>query len=103
MFVPQQNMASRLSLPRAMAPKNRACWEAAAPATSFERALAYHCGVCTSATRSSSKCPRQRSRKSGAGTRSEEHTSELQSLMRLSYAVFCLKKNTDTEHKALRQ
>src|SRR3546814_2573531 len=29
-----------------------------------------------------------------ASTRSEEHTSELQSLMRISYAVFCLKKNT---------
>src|SRR3546814_4551700 len=28
-----------------------------------------------------------------AGFRSEEHTSELQSLMRISYAVFCLKKN----------
>src|SRR3546814_2952488 len=28
--------------------------------------------------------------------RSEEHTSELQSLMRISYAVFCLKKNTMT-------
>src|SRR3546814_9243637 len=28
--------------------------------------------------------------------RSEEHTSELQSLMRLSYAVFCLKKKTTT-------
>src|SRR3546814_2140512 len=28
--------------------------------------------------------------------RSEEHTSELQSLMRLSYAVFCLKKKTQT-------
>src|SRR3546814_8617880 len=28
----------------------------------------------------------------GAVARSEEHTSELQSLMRLSYAVFCLKK-----------
>src|SRR3546814_1135089 len=28
------------------------------------------------------------------GDRSEEHTSELQSLMRISYAVFCLKKNT---------
>src|SRR3546814_6277398 len=28
------------------------------------------------------------------GARSEEHTSELQSLMRKSYAVFCLKKNT---------
>src|SRR3546814_10498456 len=28
----------------------------------------------------------------GANVRSEEHTSELQSLMRISYAVFCLKK-----------
>src|SRR3546814_8488873 len=28
--------------------------------------------------------------------RSEEHTSELQSLIRISYAVFCLKKNTNT-------
>src|SRR3546814_5753437 len=28
----------------------------------------------------------------GRGRRSEEHTSELQSLMRISYAVFCLKK-----------
>src|SRR3546814_5420298 len=31
--------------------------------------------------------------------RSEEHTSELQSLMRISYAVFCLKKKTSTKHK----
>src|SRR3546814_7630664 len=30
----------------------------------------------------------------GDGVRSEEHTSELQSLMRISYAVFCLKKKT---------
>src|SRR3546814_9824494 len=29
--------------------------------------------------------------------RSEEHTSELQSLMRISYAVFCLKKNKDNK------
>src|SRR3546814_1880814 len=29
----------------------------------------------------------------GADIRSEEHTSELQSLMRISYAVFCFKKN----------
>src|SRR3546814_3932230 len=29
-------------------------------------------------------------------TRSEEHTSELQSLMRISYAVFCLKKKKQT-------
>src|SRR3546814_4439205 len=31
----------------------------------------------------------------GKGSRSEEHTSELQSLMRISYAVFCLKKKTE--------
>src|SRR3546814_4012804 len=30
--------------------------------------------------------------------RSEEHTSELQSLMRISYAVFCLKKKKKTSH-----
>src|SRR3546814_4282575 len=40
------------------------------------------------------------------GPRSEEHTSELQSLMRISYAVFCLKKNirntqTHRTHTAL--
>src|SRR3546814_10382873 len=49
-------------------------------------------------------------RPSAAGTqvqlRSEEHTSELQSLMRISYAVFCLKKkrqkqnNKDTKQKS---
>src|SRR3546814_1817564 len=33
---------------------------------------------------------------SGAFARSEEHTSELQSLMRISYAVFCLKKKNTT-------
>src|SRR3546814_6268813 len=31
--------------------------------------------------------------------RSEEHTSELQSLMRISYAVFCLKKKTTVKQK----
>src|SRR3546814_5565436 len=41
--------------------------------------------------------------------RSEEHTSELQSLMRISYAVFCLKKKKtkttvqDTRHKDIQQ
>src|SRR3546814_3750978 len=35
----------------------------------------------------------------GSPARSEEHTSELQSLMRISYAVFCLKKKkTDLDH-----
>src|SRR3546814_7961106 len=37
--------------------------------------------------RTTIRLPRRRDR-----TRSEEHTSELQSLMRISYAVFCLKK-----------
>src|SRR3546814_5532451 len=32
--------------------------------------------------------------------RSEEHTSELQSLMRISYAVFCLKKKNKTNYKS---
>src|SRR3546814_1209369 len=32
---------------------------------------------------------------------SEEHTSELQSLMRTSYAVFCLKKKTKTKHNTV--
>src|SRR3546814_4353529 len=39
---------------------------------------------CTSSTDSRIDCDRS--------SRSEEHTSELQSLMRISYAVFCLKK-----------
>src|SRR3546814_3242761 len=33
------------------------------------------------------------------GSRSEEHTSELQSLMRISYAVFCWKKKNNTTNK----
>src|SRR3546814_3938758 len=40
------------------------------------------------------------------GARSEEHTSELQSLMRSSYAVFCLKKKKDestTTSKSIKQ
>src|SRR3546814_9371781 len=49
------------------------------------------------------RIPRHRATEPGLvrsrrGARSEEHTSELQSLMRISYAVFCLKKknqNTD--------
>src|SRR3546814_7704449 len=39
----------------------------------------------------------ERVRYAGAPLRSEEHTSELQSLMRISYAVFCLKKKTHTK------
>src|SRR3546814_1417102 len=38
-----------------------------------------------------------RRRRTRGHHRSEEHTSELQSLMRISYAVFCLKKKTNLE------
>src|SRR3546814_6893435 len=40
-------------------------------------------------------CIMQGMKDASTGKRSEEHTSELQSLMRISYAVFCLKKKTD--------
>src|SRR3546814_5461216 len=41
---------------------------------------------------------RPAARRHAAGARSEEHTSELQSLMRISYAVFCLKKKTKIKY-----
>src|SRR3546814_9421939 len=48
---------------------------------------------CTTPSRRPPRGPVDPNRKS---LRSEEHTSELQSLMRTSYAVFCLKKKTQT-------
>src|SRR3546814_8816710 len=43
-------------------------------------------------------CRRSRARPDTPTARSEEHTSELQSLMRISYAVFCLKKQNKHSH-----
>src|SRR3546814_4265386 len=54
-------------------------------------------GTCASnqaRTGASAGCARSRSSR-----RSEEHTSELQSLMRISYAVFCLKKTNEETNK----
>src|SRR3546814_10190916 len=42
--------------------------------------------------------PRHSARQAPPAGRSEEHTSELQSLMRISYAVFCLKKKKHLSH-----
>src|SRR3546814_9550347 len=50
----------------------------------------FHATVAPSAAHHTGAAPRH------AGDRSEEHTSELQSLMRNSYAVFCLKKKNKT-------
>src|SRR3546814_4461406 len=61
-------------------------------------------GACRYAEGRRRACPRVRqggARPSDA--RSEEHTSELQSLMRISYAVFCLKKNKNTQTPLLTQ
>src|SRR3546814_1145037 len=44
-------------------------------------------------------CVRDRRRWRRSPTRSEEHTSELQSLMRISYAVFCLQKKKKHKKK----
>src|SRR3546814_3740494 len=43
--------------------------------------------------------PARAGRAPSRGSRSEEHTSELQSLMRISYAVFCLKKKKTQDTK----
>src|SRR3546814_6871679 len=48
-----------------------------------------HSSMCAPAPRTATTPPRAIA---GRPRRSEEHTSELQSLMRISYAVFCLKK-----------
>src|SRR3546814_6398046 len=69
------------------------------------RQEAHRCGSCASGCVCLGRCPSLRDRQriavsveEGVGianaARSEEHTSELQSLMRISYAVFCLKKKT---------
>src|SRR3546814_4626893 len=42
---------------------------------------------------------KDRTSKTSGRIRSEEHTSELQSLMRISYAVFCLKQNTQRQEQ----
>src|SRR3546814_4406392 len=64
------------------------------------------CAVPENAFPLATTSPRDRSRAAGTGlflttplpARSEEHTSELQSLMRISYAVFCLKKKTNRQN-----
>src|SRR3546814_1569347 len=67
-----------------------------------------HPGKCACSKGFPGSCPRAcRTRCRRAATehrhwcRSEEHTSELQSLMRISYAVFCLKKKTKTKKKKI--
>src|SRR3546814_2433945 len=61
-----------------LTPARRTAWEKLSPLpTATERSICGRSGVSLS------------------GDRSEEHTSELQSLMRISYAIFCLKNKDD--------
>src|SRR3546814_9310121 len=55
-------------------------------------------GICVPVVeqRERRRCERHDRVRAGCARRSEEHTSELQSLMRISYAVFCLKKKKDS-------
>src|SRR3546814_6747695 len=55
------------------------------------KALAVRCGSPVAKASRAMRAPAS----TVASQRSEEHTSELQSLMRISYAVFCLKKKTN--------
>src|SRR3546814_10738277 len=72
-------------------------------ADSFGEIVCMRRGRCTSRRRRGASCraaaPDRAPDRQGraAACRSEEHTSELQSLMRISYAVFCLKKK-QTKH-----
>src|SRR3546814_9083157 len=75
-----------LSAERVPATPDRGTLPAHRPPRRFERSRSFRCDRAAGAVRGS--CAER--------TRSEEHTSELQSLMRISYAVFCLK--TKTKH-----
>src|SRR3546814_5558832 len=74
-------------------PKIAASTKAATTATPHQPKAAW-ASVATIRATISMSAPAAISRISHAKSRSEEHTSELQSLMRISYAVFCLKQQT---------
>src|SRR3546814_9884610 len=62
-------------------------------ATSASAMMRNSATIACRSSRSTSIAPKS----AWAATRSEEHTSELQSLMRISYAVFCLKKKLQSQ------
>src|SRR3546814_3177567 len=67
----------------------------AVPATGQHRLV----HALTALERAHEQRPDRGGQSAGLADRSEEHTSELQSLMRISYAVFCLKKKKTTQYK----
>src|SRR3546814_3756940 len=88
------------SWPRSPSPA-RWCGPSLPPSAVFERLRHAHdhdpCPSCTKAA-GQVRLPRGKAALPGQNSsRSEEHTSELQSLMRISYAVFCLKTKKHTQ------
>src|SRR3546814_8214020 len=81
---------SRMPLPFAIS--FTAMWARTTPASELRSAMAIAGSPSAAAPITSSSGCEPARRKEKLLVRSEEHTSELQSLMRLSYAVFCLKK-----------
>src|SRR3546814_7698548 len=95
-----------ISLPSALprSPAGPALVSASVPSTKSVRPLF---SITVKSGSAPAKCSK-RARTSSSRSRSEEHTSELQSLMRISYAVFCLKKKTqhnnqNKQHQHYRQ
>src|SRR3546814_1265237 len=68
-----------------------------APATSCHRLGDDHVDELADQRRTAVEIDHAIARRAASHLRSEEHTSELQSLMRISYAVFCLQKNKKTQ------
>src|SRR3546814_8939923 len=68
------------------------------PVALARRKRASRSSVSSTRTRSALYHAWKSAAQSRSQNRSEEHTSELQSLMRISYAVFCLKKKTKSDH-----
>src|SRR3546814_6564289 len=103
--MPRLNTPAAL-LSRAVEPRWRAC-SCSDPQRSWEKSILTACGSLHFVMmRAAGKGRRESCGSTGSLTcgstvtrrrtpRSEEHTSELQSLMRISYAVFCLKKKNE--------
>src|SRR3546814_2798645 len=90
------DLGARPDRPRGIGGRGRAALRCSLP---FGRGFVpHHSGCATNFLRGAAATgddPSGPSQQPGRTLRSEEHTSELQSLMRISYAVFCLKKTND--------
>src|SRR3546814_3596567 len=91
----QENLRP-FQLAHRMPPLSMAC---SSPRSASLRSTRYRMFIAASApweAQMNRLCEQCLSRRIASPARSEEHTSELQSLMRISYAVFCLNKKKDT-------